>query len=94
MQEEIIKEEGNAKKLIEEFENKVSSGVIFDEEGNDITCELFNFILSAVSQAKEEGRKQGVEEYKKELREKVKHIFNNSWGYGKDKLKIKYLNLI
>jgi hypothetical protein len=81
MQEDIIKEN------LEEFDKKISTydkdeGFIVYEEGydcNDFDVDLIRKwiekkLLSAVSQAKEEGIKQGVEEYKKELREKIEII--------------------
>jgi hypothetical protein len=63
MQEDIIKE------FREKFAyNK--DAFFYKSSPEDIEA----FIFSAVSQAKEEGRKQGVEEYKKELKRKMGRI--------------------
>jgi hypothetical protein len=54
MEKDIIKE------FSQRFPNKL--GEVIDDFGSTVKKDIENFILSAVSQAKEEGRKQGVEE--------------------------------
>ena len=67
MQEDIIKE------FREKFDTTTANQInpILAIERDRVEA----FILSAVSQAKEEGRKQGVEAYKKELKEKIEKDF-------------------
>jgi hypothetical protein len=66
MEKDIIKELKGFEMMVEG--GKLDGCLVYHES-------VKSFILSAVSQAKEEGRKQGVEAYKKELKEKIEKDF-------------------
>ena len=65
----------NIKSIIKDFENKVTCGVIFDEEKNDITLTFFQWLQSLYEEASHEGR----DFFKKELLLDIKSNEKRGW---------------